>query len=87
MTTATAAEVQAEAIATIRKYRPACRGCGITFARTDEHRADCTVEPSPLMCADCDEIRLPSERGALWQYRPETRTYHCPTHHQKGTAA
>ncbi|ABE67306.1 hypothetical protein SEA_PINKYOSHI_48 [Mycobacterium phage PinkYoshi] len=61
-----------------------CPGCGLHRHVHGEHRADCTTEPAPLMCADCDEIRLPSERGAPWQYRPATRTYHCPTH-QKGT--
>ena len=67
----------------------ACNGCGVAFAADYdvEHRPDCTVEPSPLICEvdDCDAIRLPSERGQLWQYDPNTHTYRCPTHHQKGT--
>ncbi|QBP30261.1 hypothetical protein KDW77_gp47 [Mycobacterium phage Pinnie] len=61
-----------------------CTGCGST---TDEHRPDCTRHPSPLMCEDCDAIRLPSEpKTPAWRYDPRTRTYHCPTH-QKGTTA
>jgi hypothetical protein len=59
-----------------------CRGCGSTDG---EHRPDCTAHPSPLLCADCDEIRLPSEpKTPPWRYDPRTHTYHCPTH-QKGT--
>ncbi|GFG65795.1 hypothetical protein MKUB_32850 [Mycobacterium kubicae] len=66
----------------------ACPGCGAAIGDEDqdvEHRPDCTVEPAPLLCEDCGAIRLPSEKGGKpWQYRPDTRTYHCPTH-QKGT--
>lgn len=61
-----------------------CPGCGVHHALTGEHRPDCTVEPSPLLCEDCDAIRLPSERHPVWQYDPNTRTYHCPNH-PKGT--
>ena len=64
-----------------------CIGCGANVERGDEHRPDCTTEPSPLMCADCDAIRLPSEpKTPAWRYDPNARTYHCPTH-QKGTTA
>lgn len=84
ITAPTAAEVHAEAIATIRANLAACRGCGLNFATGDEHRPDCTVEPSPLLCEDCDAIRLPSERSPAWTYDPTTCTYHCNTH-QKGT--
>ncbi|MCV7226084.1 hypothetical protein [Mycolicibacterium komossense] len=80
------AEVQAEAIAAIRAALPACYGCGLTYASGREHRPDCTVEPSPLLCEDCDAIRLPSEQGPAWHYDTKTRTYHCNTH-QKGTTA
>lgn len=66
-----------------------CPGCGLHHHVHGEHRPDCTTEPSPLQCdhPGCDAIRLPSERGQLWQYQPSTRTYRCPTHHQKGTTA
>lgn len=72
-------------------YQPAedwCAGCGLHHAAVGEHRPDCTVEPSPLLCSapDCDEIRLPSER-TVWQYLPNLNSYFCPTHHQKGTTA
>ena len=63
-----------------------CVGCGLHHHATGEHRPDCTVQPSPLLCEDCGAIRLPSERSPLWRYDPNTRTYHCPTH-QKGTTA
>lgn len=64
-----------------------CPGCGLHHHVYGEHRPDCTAEPSPLICAepDCDEMRLPSERGPLWQYQPTTHAYYCPDHHQKGT--
>lgn len=58
----------------------ACPGCGLTYATGDEHRPDCTLEPAPLLCGDCDAIRLPSERFPVWRYNPTTRTYHCPDH-------
>lgn len=66
-----------------------CHGCGLNYATGDQHRPDCTVEPSPLLCAQpaCDAMRLPSERGQLWQYRPNTDSYFCPAHHQKGSTA
>lgn len=65
----------------------ACNGCGVNLHREPiEHRPDCTVEPSPLLCEDCDEIRLPSERKPVWRYDPAAHTYHCPNH-QKGTTA
>lgn len=61
----------------------ACPGCGTTDG---EHRPDCTAEPSPLICEDCDAIRLPSEpKTPAWRYDPRTRTYHCPTHQKEGT--
>ena len=63
-----------------------CPGCGLTFESGDEHRPDCTVEPSPLLCEDCGAIRLPSEKSPVWRYDPNTHTYHCPNH-QKGTTA
>jgi hypothetical protein len=61
-----------------------CTGCGANLEALDrgeaEHRPDCTVEPSPLICEDCDAIRLPSEsKSPAWRYDPRTRTYHCPT--------
>lgn len=57
-----------------------CPGCGLHHAVTGEHRPDCTSEPAPLLCADCGDIRLPSERGhgQPWRYNPATDTYHCP---------
>ena len=63
-----------------------CPGCGASLAGEPvEHRPDCTVEPSALLCEECDAIRLPSEpKTPAWRYDPRTRTYHCPTH-QKGT--
>ena len=61
-----------------------CQGCGLHHVVTGEHRPDCTVEPSPLLCEDCGLIRLPSERKTIWRYDPRTDTYHCPNH-QKGT--
>ncbi|AKF14484.1 hypothetical protein SEA_FLAGSTAFF_47 [Mycobacterium phage FlagStaff] len=63
----------------------ACKGCGALLAREPvEHRPDCTVEPSPLICEDCDAIRLPSEpKSPAWRYDPNTRTYHCPSHQEK----
>ena len=65
-----------------------CPGCGANLEALDrgdvEHRPDCTVEPSALICEDCDAIRLPSEpKTPAWRYDPRTRTYHCPNHHQK----
>lgn len=69
-----------------------CPGCGANLARVEagdvEHRPDCSVSPSPLVCAgeDCDAIRLPSEpKTAVWFYDARTREYLCPTHHPKGT--
>lgn len=84
----TAADVQADAIAAIRAQLAACNGCGAPLRDVDEpeHRPDCTVEPSPLLCDDCGAIRLPSEKTPAWRYDPNTRTYHCPTH-QKGATA
>ncbi|AKF14550.1 hypothetical protein SEA_CAMBIARE_48 [Mycobacterium phage Cambiare] len=70
----------------------ACRGCGANLSREPvEHRPDCTVEPSPLICDVCDAIRLPSEArdalrlGKLWQFIPSPYPgrYLCPDHHQK----
>ncbi|ASR77250.1 hypothetical protein SEA_AVOCADO_49 [Mycobacterium phage Avocado] len=70
----------------------ACVGCGVNLHREPvEHRPDCTVEPSPLICEDCDAIRLPSEArdalrlGKLWQFIPSPYPgrYLCPDHHQK----
>jgi hypothetical protein len=60
----------------------ACQGCGLTAGSGREHRPDCTVEPSPMMCAgpDCDEIRLPSQKRPVWSLDPRTGEYHCPTH-------
>lgn len=82
----TAAEAHVEALETIRANLVACPGCGVNHASGVEHRPDCTVEPTPLLCEDCGAIRLPSERSPVWRYDPNTRTYHCPTH-QKGTTA
>lgn len=70
-----------------------CIGCGANLealeAGTVEHRPDCTVSPSPLLCAgdDCDAIRLPSEpKTPTWFYDARTHEYFCPTHHpMKGT--
>lgn len=64
-----------------------CPGCGLHHHVHGEHRADCTAEPAPRLCEDCDAIRLPSEPAPAWRYAPATHTYHCPTHHQKGTTA
>lgn len=66
-----------------------CAGCGLYLVVHGAHRPDCTVQPSPLICAQtgCDAMRLPSERGRLWQYRPCTDSYFCPDHHQKGATA
>jgi hypothetical protein len=62
-----------------------CPGCGASLAGDVQHRPDCTVKPSALICEDCDAIRLPSEsKTPAWRYEPATRTYHCPNH-QKGT--
>lgn len=62
-----------------------CPGCGLHHHVHGEHRPDCTTEPAPLLCETCGALRLPSERGKPWRYDPNTRTHHCPTHHQKGT--
>ncbi|UUG69230.1 hypothetical protein SEA_BARKLEY26_47 [Mycobacterium phage Barkley26] len=88
LSTGTAAEVQAETMAWIRANLAACHGCGVSLGAEDpEHRPDCTVQPAPLLCHDCDAIRLPSERSPVWRFNATTRTYHCPNHptHQKGT--
>lgn len=61
-----------------------CPGCGLHHHVTGQHRPDCTTNPAPLLCDDCGDIRLPSERGKPWRYNPATETYHCPNH-QKGT--
>lgn len=82
-----AVEVQREAIAARRLLLEACYGCGVNMKREPvEHRPDCTVEPSPMICSgpDCDAIRLPSEKRPVWSYDPNTGDYYCPTH-QKGT--
>lgn len=59
-----------------------CPGCGLHVAIHVEHRADCTANPSAMMCAgpDCDEIRLPSQKRPVWAYNPRTGEYLCPTH-------
>lgn len=66
-----------------------CPGCGAHICDNTgcaEHRPDCTVEPSALICENCDAIRLPSEpKTPAWRYNPRTRTYHCPTHQKEGT--
>ena len=83
----TAVEDQAAAIAKIRQQLAACNGCVANRKREPiEHRPDCTVSPSPMMCSgpDCDAIRLPSEKRPVWSYDPNTGDYYCPTH-QKGT--
>ena len=82
-----ASEVQAAAMAERRRHLVACWGCGVNMKREPvEHRPDCTVHPSPMMCAgpDCDAIRLPSEKRPVWSFDPNTGEYHCPTH-QRGT--
>lgn len=87
--TQTAAQIQAEAIAERRRNLPACYGCGANMKRDPvEHRPDCPVSPSPMLCAgpDCDAIRLPSEKRPVWSFDPNTGEYYCPTH-QKGTTA
>lgn len=84
-----AVEVQAANIAAIRANLPTCIGCGVNVKREPiEHRPDCTLSPSPMLCAgpDCDAIRLPSEKRPVWSYDPNTGDYYCPTH-QKGTTA
>lgn len=82
-----ASEVKAASMAAIRANLPTCTGCGVNVKREPvEHRPDCTVHPSPMMCSgpDCDAIRLPSEKRPVWSYDPNTGEYFCPTH-QKGT--
>lgn len=66
----------------------ACPGCGVNLHREPiEHRPDCTTEPSPLLCEDCGDIRLPSERSRRpWRYDPKSQTYHCPNHPEGTTA-
>lgn len=90
-----AVEVQAATMAERRKHLAACWGCGANLKREPvEHRPDCTVHPSPLLCAgvtdgeECDAIRLPSEKRPVWFYDVNSREYFCPEHyptHKKGT--
>ena len=55
----------ADALELERDSIAVCPGCGANLEALDrgdvEHRPDCTVEPSALICEDCDAIRLPSE--------------------------
>lgn len=77
----------AETMTAIRAGLTACRGCGAPRGDEDQdvdHRPDCTVDPSALICDECDEIRLPSQKAPLWEYDPGAKVYRCSTH-RKGT--
>ena len=90
-----AVEVQAATMAGRSRHLAACWGCGANLKREPvEHRADCTVHPSPLLCAgttdgeECDALRLPSEKRPIWFHDVNTGEFYCPEHHphpKKGT--